>query len=69
MAEDNKRALQRLHNGVGRLKVAEAKADDARRELRQSARYEIESGRLTAAEVARVFGLSERRLRQLLNGK
>jgi DNA-directed RNA polymerase sigma subunit (sigma70/sigma32) len=54
-------------NALGRVRAADAQATYARRELRRMMRDEIESGRATQADIARAFGLSRQRVRQMLN--
>ena len=44
----------------------DAQATYARRELRRMMRDEIDSGRATPADIARAFGVSRQRIRQML---
>ena len=46
--------------------IPRAQATYARRELRRMMRDEIESGRATPADIARAFGVSRQRIRQML---
>jgi hypothetical protein len=67
--DSNKKSLARLLNALGSVRVAEARASDARRELRRMMRHEIASSRVTEADLARAFGVSQRRIKQMLNDK
>jgi DNA-directed RNA polymerase sigma subunit (sigma70/sigma32) len=64
--DSDQKSIARLMNARGRVKAADAQAAYARRELRRMMRDEIESGRMTPAQIARAFGLSRQRIRQML---
>ena len=67
VSEDpDQKSIARLLNARGRVKAADAQATYARRELRRMMRDEIDSGRATPADIARAFGVSRQRIRQML---
>jgi predicted XRE-type DNA-binding protein len=56
----------RLEKALQRVRKADAQAKFARQELRRMMREDIESGRVSQAAVARAFGVSRQRIRQML---
>ena len=64
--DSDQKSIARLLNARGRVRAADAQATYARRELRRMMRDEIDSGRATPADIARAFGVSRQRIRQML---
>jgi predicted XRE-type DNA-binding protein len=64
---ESDRALARLLRALQRVRDAEERATTARRQLREMMQAEIDAGRVNQTEIARAFGVSRQRIRQMLN--